>query len=277
MSARVRRALPHLAGLAVTALFALPLYWALVASLRQPGLPPQAGVEWWPASAHWSNYVDIFRLVPLARYIGNSLLVVAVALPLTLLTASLAGFAMSQLPGLARRRLFAASIALLMIPGLSVWLFRYHILSWLGLIDTLWALIVPAFAASSPLFVLLFYWTFWRVPAEVYESARLDGAGALAVWRRIAQPLAWPTTAAVAILTFAMYWSDFTSPVLYIFRPQLYTLPIGLQLLKQLDATNWPLLMAAAAVMALPVVLLFLFLQRFFLHDLSLGSVLDRA
>ncbi len=237
-------------------------------------MPPPVSVEWWPPAAHWDNNLEIFRIVPLSRYSWNSLLVVSIALPATLLTASLAGFVMSQLPDPWRQRTLVASVVLLMIPGMAVWLFRFHMLRWVGLQDSLWALIIPAFAGSSPLFTLLFYWTFWRVPAEVYESAQLAGASAWTTWRKIAQPLAWPTTAGVIVLTFVMYWNDFGNPVIYIYRPELYTLPVGLQILKQMDASNWPLLMAAAVVMTLPIVLLFLFLQRFFLHDLSLAKLL---
>jgi multiple sugar transport system permease protein len=267
--------LHYLIGALVAVIFVLPLYWAIVASLRQPGLPPPRTIEWWPSPPHWENYLEIFRIVPLQRYILNSLFVVAIAVPSTLVTASLAGFGMSQQSNAWRRRLFVLSIALLMIPGMAIWSFRFQVFRWLGLVDSLWALIVPAFAASNPLFVLLFYWTYRHVPAEVYESARLDGAGAGAVWWRIAQPLAWPTTAAVAVLTFVLYWSDFTSPVLYIFRPELYTLPVGLQILNQMDSTNFPLLMAGAVVMTAPVVLLFILVQRYFLYDLSLGHLMD--
>jgi multiple sugar transport system permease protein len=193
----------------------------------------------------------------------------------TLVVAALAGFAMDQLPDRQRRFLVLSSIALLMVPGAAVWLFRFQILRWLGLLDTVWALIAPACAGSNPLFVLLFYWTFRRIPDECYEAARLDGADALSIWWRLALPMARPTAVGVVVLTFVMYWSDFISPVLYVYDPAAYTLPVGLQLLKQLDPTNWPLLMAAAVCMAAPVVLLFSLLQRFFLHELSLAHLLE--
>ena len=258
-----------LAALGIAALFLLPLYWAVVASLRPPGLPPPTSVEWWPESPYWDNYLEVFRVVPMGRYALNSLIVVAVAVPTTLLVASLAGFGLSQLGTAWRQRLVTASVALLLVPGMAIWTFRFHILSWLGLVDSLWALIVPAVAGGSPLFVLLFYWAYWRIPVELYESARLDGAEAWTVWRRVAWPLARPTTAAAALLAFALYWGDFTTPVLYIFQPKLYTLPIGLQLLNQMDATNLPLLMAAATLMAAPVVVLFILVQVLYLRDLS--------
>lgn len=265
------------AGGAITAVFILPLFWVLVTSLRPVGLPPPATIIWWPQNPQWDNYAALFRLLPMSRYLGNSLLVVAVATPITWLTASLAGFAFAQLPPRLRHRWFLINIALLLIPSASVWLFRFQILRWLGLLDSLWALILPAFAAGSPLFVLLFYWSFRQIPAEMLEAARLDGAGLGALWSRIALPLVRPASAAVLALASVMYWSDFVSPVLYIYQPRYYTLPVGLQLLNQLDATNWPLLMAAAVMMTAPALLLFVWLQRLFLHDLSLSSLLDKS
>ncbi len=277
MNSIIPRLLRHLLAAGFSLLFLLPLYWMFVSSLREPGLPPPRTIEWWPADAQWSNYPELFTLLPMARYLRNSLLVVAAAVPLTLLTASLAGFGLSQLPEQPRRRVINWSVLFLLIPASAVWLFRFQILRWLGLIDSLWALILPAFAASSPLFVLLYFWSFRRVPAELIEAARLDGAEAGVAWWRVGLPLVRPTTVAVSVLTFVLYWSDFISPVLYIYQARWYTLPIGLQLVKQLDATNWPLLLAAAAIMTLPVIILFFALQRTFLSEQSLGQLFDRS
>lgn len=261
-------AVHHLAAALVTLLFLLPLVWVVAASLRQTGLPPPRTVEWWPNPARPANYFTIFDMLPLGRYTLNSLFVVAIAVPVTVFTASLAGLGMAQTADADRRRLFALTLVFFMVPAASVWLFRFQLLGWLGLLGSLWALILPAFAAGNPLYVFLYYWTFRRIPPEVVESARLDGASAWVVWRRLAMPLARPTTFGVAVLAFVLYWSDFISPVLYLNRPESYTLPIGLQILKQMDATNWPLMMAAAVVMTLPVVLLFIGLERYFLRDL---------
>jgi len=269
----LRYALAALASL----VFCLPLYWGLVASLRSAGLPPPTSVEWWPSAPAWDNYRQIFEIVPLARYALNSVIVVAIATPVTLIMASLAGFGLSQLSDERLRfRLIQFNVAALMIPAAAVWIFRFQLLRWLGLIDSLGALILPSFAASTPLFVLLFYWAFRHIPDETFEAARLDGASPLLLWRLIALPLATPTSTGVAVLTFWMYWSDFTNPVLYIYNPQYYTLAIGVQIIKQMNITNIPLLMAAAVLMAAPMLILFLFLQRFFLHELSLANLFER-
>ena len=272
---RLAAALFHLAGVLVSFACLLPLFWVVVASLRAPGLPPTRGIEWWPSAAHWDNYAELFRTVPMGRYLVNSLIVVIIAVPVTILVAALAGFALSQLGTAWRRRMVMASVALLLIPGMAIWTLRFYVLHALGLIDSLAALIVPAVAGGNPLFILLFYWACWRIPPELYESARLEGAGAWTVWLHVARPLIWPTTAAVTVLAFALYWGDFTTPVLYIFRPDLYTLPIGLQLVRQMDPTNLPLLMAGSVLMILPVIVLFLGLQRRFLNNLSFSEVTD--
>lgn len=277
MSPKLRRSLHVAVTAAVVAAFVLPLWWMIVASLRPVGLPPPRTIEWWPADPQWRNYAEIFRQVPMGRYALNSLLVVLVAVPMTLLTASLAGFGLSQLRGPWRNWLLIGAIALLMVPAPAVWLFRYQLLSWLGLLTSLWALVLPAFAAGSPLLVLLFYWTFRRNPPELYEAARVEGADAWTAWRKIAMPMARPTVAAVTVLAFALYWNDFTNPVLYLYRPSTYTLPVGLQILKQLDATNWSLLMAGAVVVTLPIVLLFLALQPLFLSDNALAELLEKG
>lgn len=274
---RIRHVGRHTLAIAATLVCVLPLYWAWVASLRTPGLPPAVTIEWWAMAPAWDNYRRIFQLLPMMRYTMNSLLVLIIAVPVTLVTASQAGFAMTQLPTRQRRLLVLASIGLLMIPAASVWLFRFQILQWLGMFDTIWALVVPAFAGSSPLFVLLFYWAILRIPLETFEAAALDGAGAWTIWLRLALPMSLPTVVVVAVLTTVMYWSDFVSPVLYIYDPQLYTLAVGLQLLKQLDPTNWSLLMAAAVYMTVPIIVLFSLAQRWFLHDLTLTNLVDRG
>jgi multiple sugar transport system permease protein len=257
----------RLLALAAASVFVLPLAWTVAASLRQPGLPPPRTLEWLPDPAVWSNYRRIFEIVPLGRYALNSLIVTAGAVPLTVVSASWAGLALAHMTERWQRRWLAFTLALLMVPGAALWLTRFLLLARLGLSDNLAALAAPALMGSSPLYVLLFYWAFRRLPPELFDGARLEGAGPLTLWRRVALPLAGPATAAVAVLAFMLYWSDFTTPLLYLKAPARYTLSVGLQQLQQMDPTNWPLLMAAAVVYAGPPVGLFLLAQPFFLHD----------
>ncbi len=142
--------LHHAAALLAAAVFVAPLLWLVAGSLRQPGLPPPRGVEWLPDPPAWGNYARAFELVPLARYARNSILVVALAVPLTLVTASWAGFAMAQLPGRTRRGLLTLAILLRLVPVTALWLTRFVLFARLGLLDTVWALVAPALLGSSP-------------------------------------------------------------------------------------------------------------------------------
>jgi multiple sugar transport system permease protein len=263
----LRAAAFHAAGASIALAFLLPLVWMLSTSLRQPGLPPPRVIEWLPQPVAWSNYTRIFEILPLGRYFLNSLLVALLAVPSTLMTASWAGLGMSLLGARARRRLLAFTVGLLMTPVTALWLTRYLIFAWAGWIDSYLSLLAPALMGSSPLFILLFYWSFRRLPRELYDSARLDGAGLFTYWRLVALPLARPTALAVGMLTFLMYWSDFISPLLYLKAQSLYTLAVGLQQFQQMDKTHWPYLMAASMVMIAPALVIFSFVQRYFLKD----------
>ncbi len=259
---KISRLPKTLVSLALTGLFILPLFWMISASLRQPGLPPPRGIEWIPSPLVLSNYARIFDILPFGRYLLNSAITTAIGVALTLATASLAGFGMSLLGKRARLRLLVLSAALQMIPVTALWLTRFLLLAWIGQTNSRLALVAPAIMGSSPLFILLFYWTFRRVDPAVVESAKLDGASLLQIWWKIALPLARPALMAVGMLSFLFYWNDFISPLLYLRSQTLYTLPVGLLQLQEMDKTNWPLLMAASVVMTLPAVGVFAALQR---------------
>jgi multiple sugar transport system permease protein len=262
----------HLVRLAVALLFVLPLAWVVSFSLRRTGLPPSRSIVWVPDPVAWENYARIFDMIPLARFLGNSLLVAAIAVPVTLLTASFAGFAVALSERRFRERMVLVCVLLMLVPVTALWLTRYILFAKLGLIDTVWSLAAPAIMGSSPLFVLLYFWSFRRIATEQFEAARLDGANYLGLWHHVAMPQARPATITVTVLAFIFYWSDFFSPLLYLKSEELYTLPVALQLMQQMDKTNWPLLMAGATVLTVPIIVMFLAVQRHFWPDASKGE-----
>lgn len=272
----VERLLWQLTALVMTVLFVGPMIWVLTNSLRPVGLPPPRTLEWFPDAPAWSNYVEIFRIVPLGQQVGNSLLISTVGAALTLVTASWAGFAMAQMPAGVRRWLVGLAIVLLLVPSTAVWLPRYVLFTSIGIIDTYLALFAPAIMGTKSLFALMFYWNFRRVPLELFESARLDGAGALTIWRLIALPAALPTALAVLLLAFTHYWSDFVDPLLFLKSEERYTLAIGLRMLQQMDMTNWSLLLAAVAVMIAPVLVVYFALQQFIREGVRLRDLVQR-
>lgn len=256
----------------VAALFLIPLLWLVVASLRPTGLPIPAQMQWWPDPATFSNYRDIFDIVPMARYALNSVIVVVTVVPLTLLTTSMAGFAMTQLSRRWRDVFVAVLVAALMVPVMSVWLTRFMVYKWLGVLDTLGALIVPGLMGSSPLYVLIMFWAFRRVPQETFEAARIDGAGPFRSWWTIGIPQVRPALLAVTVLSFERHWGNFLDPLLYINDPNWYTLPVALQGLQQLHPSDWPLMMAAAVLVTIPAIVVFILAQRHFLREYDEGN-----
>lgn len=248
------------------------MFWMVVASLRPVGLPMPTQIQWWPDPATLSNYRDIFRVVPMARYALNSAIVILAVVPLTLLTTSLAGFAMAQLPARLRDSLVALLVAALMVPLMSVWLTRFMVYKWLGVLDTLGALILPGLMGSSPLYVLIMFWAFRRIPIASFEAARLDGASAPRIWWSIGLPQVRPALLAVTVLSFERHWGNFLDPLLYINDPRWYTLPVALQGLQQLHPSDWPWMMAAAVLVTLPAVVVFIVAQRHFLREYDEGN-----
>lgn len=238
-------------------LFLLPVLWLVNAAFYPPATPLPTTLQLWPATSTPANFGRVFALVPMGQFTVNSLLVVAAAVPLTLLTGSWAGLGMARLPTKVQRRWVLISVAVLMVPGIGLWSTRFLVYKWLGWLDAYWALIAPAWMGTSPFFVLMFYRAFRRLPPAVYDAARLDGAGVWQLWWLVALPLARPTAVAVALLAFIIYWGDFISPLLYLSREQLYTLPTALQLLQAMTPSDYPLLMAGALWSLVIPVLLF--------------------
>ena len=260
----------HALALAISLVLLLPLIWMVLGSLAQTGVPTRSLGETLATislQAAVDNYARIFQIVPMGRYFLNSLVIVAIAVPLTLLTASWAGFAMAQLPKRARRFLLGLAIVLLMTPVTALWLTRFLIFAWLKVSNSYLPLVAPAVMGSSPLFILLFFWSFRRIPIEMFESARLEGASAWQNWRLVALPQARPAILAVALLTFLFYWNDFINPLIYLRSQRLYTLALGLQQIQALDKTNFPVMLAAAVVMTLPALVVFLLVQRALLGE----------
>ncbi len=144
---------------------------------------------------------------------------------------------------------------------------RFVLFRWLELTDTWVPLVAPALLGLSPFYVLLYYWSFRRLPPELFEAARLEGMQPFSMWRRLAMPLVRPVTVAIALLAFIATWGNFLDPLIYLFDPDLYTLPLGLRSLASLDRTNYPVLLAGAVVATAPVIVAFAIAQRYFLHE----------
>ena len=260
----------------VALLFLAPLSFLVTGALREPGLLPTESFPLVPDPLSLGSLERAFDLVPLGRQLMNSVIVAAIAVPIAVVVASWAGFAMVLLAPRERRLAVGISLVLLMVPLAALWLPRFVLFRWLGVIDTWVPLIAPALLGMSPFYVLLFYWSYRRVPRDLLDAGRLEGLGAFGLWRRVAAPLVRPTTFAVAALAFVTTWGNFIDPVLFINDPDLATLPLGVRSLQALGPTAFPVVLAGALVATLPAVVAFALVQRRFLQNTREAGWLGR-
>jgi multiple sugar transport system permease protein len=262
-SVRGRPPLARRAGIwAVLLVVAVPTWWVVAGALSTPGGVPPRTIVWWPSSPTLGNLAAAFDAVPLGRYLVNSLLVAAVAVPVSVVVASTAGFAIARLGGRAAALLVGVCVAAAMVPPPSLAVGRITVFRTLGVTDTPVPLLAPALLGMSPLLVLLYAWSFRRLPPSVFDLARETGLSPAATWRRVAMPLVRPTTAAVAVLAFVLSWGDLLSPLFYVHDERWFTLPLGLRSLGTLPVTEQPVVLAGALVAAVPAVLALAGLQR---------------
>jgi ABC-type glycerol-3-phosphate transport system permease component len=261
---------------AAAAVFIFPFVFLVLGALRAPGAPPPTGLRVLVPQLTGGGFERAFELVDLGRQLVNSVIVALLAVPLTVLVASWAGFAATRLSARGRRLVVGGSLVALLVPLSALWVPRFVLFSQLHLVDTYVPLVAPALMATSPLYVLLFFWSFSRLPRDLIDAARLEGLGLLAIWRRVAAPLVRPTTFAVAALAFVFHWSNVVDPLLYLNDPSLYTAPLGLRQLRDLGPTDFPTLLAASLVVTLPAAIAFGAIQHRFLSDVRAAGWLGR-
>ena len=252
----------------------LPLLWMVSTSLK----PEQAVFtlipQWIPNPVHWSNYVKIWQVVPLFRFFVNSVLVAICVTSGHVFASACAAYAFARLRFPGRDALFFAYIATMMIPGSVTIIPVFILMKLFGWVDTYKALIIPGIFNAFGTFLLRQF--FLTISQDVEDAAKIDGASTFRIFWRIILPMSKPALAALTIATFMGNWQSFMWPLLVVDSVEKKTLPIGLayfQELYQYANPNWPLLMAGSIVAMLPIVILFLLNQRFFIRGIRLTGV----
>ena len=244
-------------------LWLVPVGFMLIASLKPNGRMLADLGSWrafWPAPFRPQNYALAFASVPLGRYLLNSALVTAITLGCSLVVNSLAAYAFAVLRFPGRDLLFAATVALLIVPFEAIVVPLFLTVNAFGWLNSYQAMIVPFIA--NTFYIFLFRQFFLRIPQALIEAARLDGASHLTIYRAIVLPLARPALATVAILEFVARWNEFCWPFLILTDEHKYTAQLGLARFFQGERTQWALVMAVAVIVSLPVLLVFLVGQR---------------
>jgi multiple sugar transport system permease protein len=246
--------------------FVPPLLLLVSGSLHEPGRPPPPRPDLVPDPISTQGYARALEIGDLLRASINSIAVAAVAVPVSVLVAALAGFALTRVPGRIAGTVVAASLTALMIPATALLVPRFVMYRWLGWTDTLLPLVAPALLGTSPLYPLVYYLAFRSIPADLIDVCRLADLTPMQMWWRVAMPMVRPVTAAVAALTFVVTWSNFLDPLVFVYDRSLFTLPLALRSLATLDATDFPVFLAGAVLATLPALAVFVLAQRSFLQ-----------
>ena len=271
----MRRLLPmfglNAALLAIAALTLFPLLWMVSASLMAPGESNTYPPPLWPAHPTLGNYAELFARADMARRCLNSLAIASAATLLSLLFNVSAGYAFAKLKFPGGEGIQRFLVGALVIPAQVAMLPLFLMLKGAGLINTLPGVLVPWLAGVFSIFLVRQYAA--GVPDELLESARLEGAGELVIFRRIVLPLLQPILVTLAVFTFLGAWNDFLWPLIVLNDGRLYTLPVALASLSREHAQDGELMMAGSVLTVLPVLVLFLALQRYYLQGMMSGAL----
>jgi multiple sugar transport system permease protein len=261
----------HALLIAGSVVMLLPFAWMLSTSLKTPAETFTYPPIWLPSTIVWSNYTRTVTAMPFGRFYLNSLIVTIGVTVLQILTSSLAAFAFARLRFRGRDALFLLYLATLMIPFQVTMIPNFILVRFLGWYDTYQALILPpAFSAFST-FLLRQY--FRGLPLDMDEAARIDGASSLRIWWSVILPLSGPVLAALAIFVSLNTWNDFLWPLIVTNSQAMRTLPVGLSTFQGQFKTDWNLLMAGSVIAMLPVLIIYIIAQRWFIRGITLSGL----
>ncbi|MCX6041874.1 MAG: carbohydrate ABC transporter permease [Caldilinea sp.] len=271
-SARLRRWLLLALLWGVALLFLIPLLWMLSSSLKPTWQIFEMPPRWLPDPPRWENYREALTTLPFGLYLRNTTVITLLTIVGHLLSCTLVAYAFARLRAPGRDTLFVVMLATLMLPYPVTMTPLYVIFHRLGWINTFLPLTVPAFL-GSPFYIFLLRQFFLTIPRDFEDAARIDGANIVQILAWVIVPMVAPALATVTLFTFQASWNDFLAPLIYLQRPDLYTVTLGLQFFRSTYTTNWAYLMAASLATMLPVIAVFFAAQRYFLAGISLAGI----
>jgi multiple sugar transport system permease protein len=252
--------------------FMAPMYQMLTMALKTREELQNSEAWAWPSNPAWSNITKVAfdPELSFALFFKNTLVIATLATLGTVLTSALAAFAFARMKFRCRDRLFVVLLATMMLPGVVTVIPSYMLFANIGWVNTNLPLWVPAWLGGGAFNIFLLRQFFMGVPRELDEAAKLDGAGYGVIFWRVVLPLAKPALATVGVFTFVASWSDFMGPLIYLNDREKMTLELGLRTFQSVQGTQWHLLMAATLIAMLPIVVIFLLGQRYFVRGITL-------
>ena len=245
-----------------------PFAWMLLGSIKPTGEILANPNQWLPENPTLSNFTDLLAKQNFGLYFFNSVLVAVACVIGNLLFCSMAGYALAKIDFAGKKLLFSLVLLMLVVPGIATFVPLFVQVSNLGMANSYIGLILPY--VVTPLGVFLMRQFIGEIPDSLLEAARIDGAGEVRIFFRLILPLSGPALATLAILTFLAQWNNFLWPLVIAQTDDMYTLPVALALFAVgANGTNYGLLLAGSVVVVLPMILVFLFLQRYYIQRIA--------
>jgi multiple sugar transport system permease protein len=267
-----RNVIPRVILILMAIFYIMPYYWMLVTSLKGTMELRAAPPTLFPHEIHFEHYAEAVRFIPFFRYMMNSLTIVIFSVIGAIISNSLVGYGFSRIDWPGREKVFLIVIATMFIPFPVVLVALFDIFAKFKLVNTFLPLIIPAYTGQA-LYIFMMRQYLLTIPKEISDAGFIDGANEFEIFYKLVMPLMKPVIAVVAIFTALGSWNDFLGPLIYLTRQEMYTLSIGLQFFRSQHEVEYSLLMAASTLVALPVVVIFLCFQRFFVEGITMGAV----
>ncbi len=268
----VRTTAGYLGMLIIVLVIVVPLFWILATSLKERSDIYVRPAHWIPQPVTGGNYVDVTTRIPFLSFLRNSLILTITISTAKIILGVLSAYALSLLRFPGRNIVFLAVIAALMVPNQITVISNYALVSQLGWRNTYQGIIIPLAGVAFGTFLMRNQ--FLSLPGEIIEAAKMDGAGPLKLLWRVVMPLSWPTLVAFSLITVVNEWNEYLWPFLMSDDERTAPLPVGLTLLQNNEGlTNWGPVMSGTIIAMLPILILFLFLQRQMIKGLTAGAV----
>lgn len=255
----------------VAVVFAFPLFAMVVVAFTPREAIFDGGSHLWPSDWTTENFTNLFDSFPVGTWFANSLVVAGLTTVLSVSVNLAAGFALAKLRFAGRTAVFVLVLSTLMVPAQAIMIPQFKVVSGLGLFGLFWAVILPS--ASTALGVFLARQFMLSIPDELLEAARMDGASTWRTFRSVVLPLCRPLVAVMTLLAFMAQWNDFLWPLITLRVPDLYTLPVSLRFLQGQYDADYGGLMAMALMSCLPLLVLFVVLQRYFVAGFARSGI----
>lgn len=267
----VGKAVIYILLILIAALMLIPFLWMLSASLKMNKDVFSFPIKWIPDNPRWKNYVDIWTKIPLLTFVKNSTKLTIIVTLLQLFTSSFAAYAFAKMNFKGKNLLFLGYIATIAVPWQAYMVPQFMMLRGWGLNNTHLAIIcLQAFSAFGVFLMKQFY---EGVPTELCEAARIDGLNEYGIWFRVMLPLSKPALSTLTIFTFVSTWNDFLGPLIYLTKEEVKTIQIGLRMFISQYSAEYGLIMAASVIALIPVLIIFLALQKYFVQGVAATGI----